>query len=274
MDGYRFQAQITRVSPVGVVADGLRVNLGFDGTVGSGPMAGRRLDGTCYLRVRADGVGVIDARELVTGEPGEVVSIEVGGYVVPPAGLPDLPVLADPAFRWPDLELPMHGWTRTQTAAAELNRTVFGFTGAVNMGRGTLVVEAQPLAAGAAAALIGAGYAVFAAGEVPRVLEGMAPDVTWVEPGDNPVAGTYKGRHEVAGFFEELARRSAGSFRIEVHDVVAAGDRVVALVTEHAGGSLAAPAVHVWRIAEGGVVAFQNHYADQAAADRFWRATT
>jgi ketosteroid isomerase-like protein len=50
--------------------------------------------------------------------------------------------------------------------------------------------------------------------------------------------------------------------------------RRVASLTERAnsaGNQLAAPAAHVWRIADGKLAEFTNYYADQAAVDRFWQ---
>lgn len=101
----------------------------------------------------------------------------------------------------------------------------------------------------------------------------FAADIDWHVPGSSPVAGHYRGRDAVAGFFGQLAGRSGGSFRLDVHEVTAAGDRVVALVTEHAeanGARLAARAVHVWRVGDGGVAEFTDYYHDQASVDAFW----
>lgn len=145
MDRYWFRAQINRVSPIGLVGEGLRVNLGFSGPIGPEPLGGMTLEGTCYLLIRRDGVAVIDAREVVLGDVGVAASIQAGGYVVPPIDLPELAVLADPSFVWPNLDLPMHGWTRPQTSRADLqamNRSVYAFTGSVNMATGALAVDA------------------------------------------------------------------------------------------------------------------------------------
>ncbi len=145
---YSFQAQVTRVVPVGIGSDGLRVDLGFAGTVSSGPWAGNSIEGTDYLLIRPDGVGVIDARELITDGAGVVAALHVRGYVVPPFPLPKLPVLLDPGFTWPDSDLPMHGSVHMHSgvaACAGCNAAVYAFNGWVNMSSGSITVHAEPI---------------------------------------------------------------------------------------------------------------------------------
>ena len=151
MDGYSFQAQVTRIAPVGLVPAGLRSDVGFAGTITAGPLAGSTIEGVDYLLIRPGGVAVIDARELITAADGTTVSAHAEGYIVPPFETPDLRVLLDPSFSWPDADLPMHGSVRLQSAAPALdvvNRRVYSFTGAVNMARGSLVVTARWITAG------------------------------------------------------------------------------------------------------------------------------
>lgn len=289
MDHYSFQAQLTRIAPVGLTPEGLRIDIGFAGTVTAGPWAGCVIEGIDYLHIRPDGIGVIDARELVSGEQGVMAAVHAEGYVVPPFEMPPLPALLDPTFAWPDVELPLHGSARVQTALSEngsANHTVFGFTGSVNMSRGSLAVAADAIASGQSqasdggagaehpgVALLARGYRAFATGDIPTVLSIFAANIDWRIPGSSAIAGHYHGRDAVAGFFAQLAQRSSGSFHLEVHDIVGSGDRVVALVTEHAaaeGARLAARSAHVWRVGDGEVKEFANYCHDQAMVDAFW----
>jgi ketosteroid isomerase-like protein len=58
----------------------------------------------------------------------------------------------------------------------------------------------------------------------------LAPDVTWTVPGDNPIAGTYRGLEEVFGYFRRRRDLADRTFRIERRDVlVGDGDRLAAL---------------------------------------------
>lgn len=153
MDGYVFRAQLTRISPIGITPDGLRLDVGFAGTLTDGPLAGCAIEGVDYLLIRPDGIGVVDARELISSERAPATSVHAVGYIVPPFSMPELAVLADPSFSWPDVELPMHGSSRVQTADPALeaaNRTVYGWAGTVNVAQGTLEVHARSLAAAAA----------------------------------------------------------------------------------------------------------------------------
>ena len=146
---YRFEAQFTALVPIGAVPDGVRLDAHFEGSVVEGELAGWTVRGVDYLRFRSDGVGVLDAREVLLRDA-ESVEVRAGGYLIPPAGfaLPAPEVLLAPDFVWPELELPFYGFATFATAAQprqQLNRTVGTFNGIANPGAGTLVVEAHPL---------------------------------------------------------------------------------------------------------------------------------
>ena len=149
MDGYAFEATMTRVVPIGLVPEGLRLDVHYQGTITEGPLSGDAVEGVDYFLLRRDGVGVIDVRQVFSGEAGRTVATEVHGYLTSPAPMPPLEEVADPSFAWPDVELPMHGAVDLRTAAPELqalNATVFGYTGTVNVARGELRARAKSLA--------------------------------------------------------------------------------------------------------------------------------
>lgn len=155
MDQYAFRAQLTRLSPIGITPAGLRLDVGFAGTVVKGPLAGCTIEGVDYLLIRPDGVGVVDAHELISGDDHPATALHARGYVVPPFSMPELSILADPSFSWPDVDLPLHGSSVAQArddALAAANRTVYGWTGNVNVARGTLEIDACSLAAALAPA--------------------------------------------------------------------------------------------------------------------------
>lgn len=99
--------------------------------------------------LRPDGIGVIVAPEIIdTG--GERVSVDVRGYVVPPAGMqvPPLEVIASPGFEFPPVDFRVVGSATIRTASPRLgalNSTVAALEGTVNMGTGRLEVEARAL---------------------------------------------------------------------------------------------------------------------------------
>jgi uncharacterized protein len=123
--------------------------------------------------------------------------------------------------------------------------------------------------------LIRRGYAAFGRGDVPEVLTILAPDIKWHVPGRSPLSGDYKGHDEVVGFFAETIRLSDGTFTITIDEVLAGGDRVVALCTvaaERNGQSWSSSEVHVWRVANQRAVEFCEYQGDQQTEDDFWSA--
>ena len=82
------EARLTDSVPIGIRPEGLRVDNAFEGTITSGPFASATVRGIDYYLIRPDGVGVIDARETITGDHGAVAAT-ARGLILPP---PDLPV--------------------------------------------------------------------------------------------------------------------------------------------------------------------------------------
>lgn len=146
---YRLEAHFTAIVPIGLVADGLRMDGHFAGVFTAGEHAGADLVGVDYFRLRRDGVGVIDANEVVTvGDA--TVAVEVRGYLLPPPGLdlPPLEEVAAPGFVWPDANFAIEAFATFTSGApqlAELNRTVVAHTGTVNFATGRIHVEARRL---------------------------------------------------------------------------------------------------------------------------------
>jgi hypothetical protein len=66
---------------------------------------------------------------------------------------------------------------------------------------------------------------------------------------------------------------SAGAFSIDVHNVLAENDLVVALVTVNAqrnGLSASFPEIHVWRMKSGKATDFREYQGDEQREDLFW----
>lgn len=116
-------------------------------------------------------------------------------------------------------------------------------------------------------------YAAFGRGDVPAILEALAPDVTWeygAVPNEVPWLAPRRGRDAVAGFFEALAAGTeVQAFR--VNDIVGNERLVVALIDidlrVKATGRVIAERdePHVWRFDESGRVASFRHASDTLA---------
>ena len=70
----------------------------------------------------------------------------------------------------------------------------------------------------------------YAGGSGAPVEQLLAPTITWTVPGDNPIAGDYRGLEEVFGYFRRRRDLADHTFQMKRRDVlVGDGDRVAAL---------------------------------------------
>ena len=123
------------------------------------------------------------------------------------------------------------------------------------------------------AQMIRDGYEAFARGDIPAVLEMLGEDITWHVPGRSPLSGDYRGHDDVLGFFRRSMELSEGTLQVALDEVVADGDRVVAITTVSAqrnGRTLSTPEIHCWRVADGKAVEFREFQGDQQGEDEFW----
>ena len=103
------------------------------------------------------------------------------------------------------------------------------------------------------------GYEAFATGDVKSLEQTIADDVIWHVEGRSQLAGTYKGRQEVFGFFGKIAELSGGTFKLDIHDILANDDHTVVLVTATAsrnGRNVTSHDAHVSHVRDGQIVEF------------------
>ena len=121
--------------------------------------------------------------------------------------------------------------------------------------------------------LVESAYQAFAHGDVSKAMDALSENVLWHVPGRGPLSRDYRGHDEVLGFFQHFMQLSNGTFRIQVDDVLAKGDRVIALVTESAkrkGREWSSPQVHAWTVKDGKATVFWQFQGDQYVEDEFW----
>ncbi len=71
--------------PIGLVPEGIRMTVGYEGEISVGMLEGARVWGIDPLLLRADGVGVIDTAKTISD--GETTLYEhVQAYCIPPQG--------------------------------------------------------------------------------------------------------------------------------------------------------------------------------------------
>jgi ketosteroid isomerase-like protein len=115
----------------------------------------------------------------------------------------------------------------------------------------------------------------FYAGKAVREeVEGLlADDIAWHVPGRNAIAGDYRGKDEVLGYFARRRDLARGSFRVQIRHTLADDELVIQL----AGGSAEIEGelrewetVGVYRIAGGKIAECWLVPFDQYAFDEVW----
>jgi len=117
------------------------------------------------------------------------------------------------------------------------------------------------------------GYDAFAKADLAALAELIADDVTWHAQGLGPLSGTYHGRDEVLNFFVRLAEETGGTFRLDVHDVLANDEHAVALCTLSASRgnkSVEVPVANISHVRDGKVTEFWGATTDPQASIDFW----
>ncbi len=121
--------------------------------------------------------------------------------------------------------------------------------------------------------LLRRGYDAFIAGDMDTVLSIYADDITYHVGGANQLTGEYKGAQEVMGFLGQVMELSGGTFRLEVHDILANDGHGAVMVNFHVergGRSLDGREVHVWHLAGGKATEFWSFEGDQAGIDQMF----
>ena len=122
-------------------------------------------------------------------------------------------------------------------------------------------------------ALLRKGYEAFANSDLEAVNALFADDVVFHTVGKNPLAGTYKGKDEVFGFLAQIISQTDGTYKAELHDVVANDEHSIALANVTAtrnSKSIAYQQIAIYHVADGRVTEAFYQTTDQYAEDAFW----
>ena len=117
---------------------------------------------------------------------------------------------------------------------------------------------------------VGAIYAAFGAGDIPAILERLAPDVVFDPDGGEgaPWLDRHEGHDGVAEVFGKVAGLEISAF--EPRNLLAGGDQVAAVihieaVVKATGEPLPTDELHLWTFGPHGLVTEMRHYVDTAA---------
>ena len=121
--------------------------------------------------------------------------------------------------------------------------------------------------------LVRRAFDAFANGDVDTVRGLMDDDSVWHAPGRNRLAGDHRGVEAILGYFARTMELTGGTFRSELHDVVANDEHVVSLFVgrgQREGKSLEARNVLVSHVRNGKLAETWLYPGDQYAADEFF----
>jgi ketosteroid isomerase-like protein len=114
----------------------------------------------------------------------------------------------------------------------------------------------------AATDVVSGAYAAFGRGDIPAILDMLAPDVNWHVPEAVPHGGSFHGPDAVGGFFEGIGERWE-DFRIETGDLLEGGHEVACIGRGEGTLRGAGPAsygfAHVFTVADGKITRFREY---------------
>jgi len=122
-------------------------------------------------------------------------------------------------------------------------------------------------------ALLRKGYEAFAGGDIAAITELFAEDMVWHVPGNNLISGEHKGRDAVFAVFAKTMELTGGTFKIDLHDIVANDEHTVSLSRASAsrqGKQLDLRGVDIYHIRNGKVTEWWSFVEDQRLDDEFW----
>jgi acyl-CoA thioesterase FadM/ketosteroid isomerase-like protein len=119
--------------------------------------------------------------------------------------------------------------------------------------------------------------AMYAGGELAAVEELLAEDVVWHVPGTSPIAGDYRGREAVTGYFLARRRLAGGAMAVTKHADASHEEALVQLADGRAplGGTedVVWRTAGVYRVADGRIAEAWLVPLDQDHFDRLWART-
>jgi ketosteroid isomerase-like protein len=121
--------------------------------------------------------------------------------------------------------------------------------------------------------LVRRGFDAFATGDIDTLRQLFDQDAIWHVPGRSPLSGDHRGLDAILGFLARTMELTGGTFRADVHDVVANDEHAVALYVtrgEREGRTLESRDVLVSHIRNGKLAEAWLLSADLYTVDEFF----
>ena len=122
-------------------------------------------------------------------------------------------------------------------------------------------------------AVLRKGYEAFARGDIAALNDMFAEDMVWHLSGDNLISGEHRGRDAVFAVFAKTMELTGGTFKIDLHDIVANDEHTVSLSRTSAsrqGKQLDLRGADIYHIRNGKVTEWWSFTDDQRLDDEFW----
>jgi uncharacterized protein len=122
-------------------------------------------------------------------------------------------------------------------------------------------------------ALARTGYEAFARGDLVVVQQAFAPDITWHAQRLGQLGGDHVGWPAVLAFFARTMELTAGTFRIEIEQMLSNDDGVAVVVRSRAtrdGATLDSRQIHLFRVVDDLVAEVWQFVDDGQTVGAFW----
>ncbi len=104
------------------------------------------------------------------------------------------------------------------------------------------------------------------AGDLDAIASSISDDVVFHIPGRNVTSGEQRGKDAVLAMFRTMRERAGGAMAVQIHDLLASDQHVVALVKRTIAGVDTQAAV-IYHVRDGKVAEVWSHEGDQYALD-------
>ena len=121
--------------------------------------------------------------------------------------------------------------------------------------------------------LVRRGYEAFQKGDLAAFDDILADDCVWHVPGRGKLSGDKKGRQATVEYYGQLGALSEGTFKVDLHDLLANDERVVGLHSnsaQRAGKVLENRVALVLHVRGGRISEVWEHYFNQYESDEFF----
>jgi uncharacterized protein len=122
--------------------------------------------------------------------------------------------------------------------------------------------------------IVKAGYDAFGQGDMDALKGMMSADIVHNAPGNNQIAGEYKGVDDVLGYYAKMFDLTGGNMSTDMKSATAQGDDHVIAVHRFKGGrddkTVDLDETLDFTIKDGKIVRIDESNDDQALLDDFW----